>query len=166
MSTDLIMGLGDDAQSNNYDLKFPVGIPGGGSADNIALRADQSFDPPGRSISTYDIVYRGLKVTKVGNAEETEKVFSIDVRVDGKWEVYDDLERWIKLVFDPETHIGMDQAQVSTTMQVVSYGRNDEVAKTITFKGVILKGLKVGSFDQNGTDPIRLTLDFAFANFF
>ena len=164
MSTETILNLGSDQMSNQFVVLFPEGIPGGGNKDIISLRMDQSFTPPDISYSTYEVNYRGLKILKPSLMEETSKEFTCEIRLDQQWDVYDALNTWMKLVFDPETHIAMDDALIRTSVIVQAFGRNNDVAQTLTFKGVIIKSLKIGDFSPESGDPIRLSVGFTFYN--
>lgn len=163
MSVELIMNLGSDQMANQFVFSLPTGIPGGGNKEAVALRLDGSFDTPAFSLATYDVNYRGIKVTKVSTKEETEKTFSCEFRLDQQWEVYDSLVNWLKMVFDPDTLTGYPEEAIRTTALVQAYGRNNEIVKSIRFTGVVIKSLKISEFSQESSDPNKLTAEFAFA---
>lgn len=164
MSTETILNLGSDQMSNQYVVLFPNGIPGGGDKDVVSLRVQGSFAPPAVSYSTYAIDYRGLTVMKVSTKEETAKELTIEVRLDQQWEVYDAFSKWLKMVFDPETHIALPDAAIRTNIIFQAYGRDDTIAKTLTFKGVIIKSLEISAFEVASSEPAMLTVGFTFYN--
>jgi len=165
MSTSEIMGLGDDQMSNMFRISFPTGIPGGGDGKSLAMRMDQSLDIPERAVSTYEFFFKGKKVTKTGTSEESATDLTFDIRLDQGWQQYDSLSNWLKLVADFEKGVFMDSASCQTSMVFEAIGRNDEVVKTIVFKGVVLKGLNISAWDNGGTDPTRVTANFIFLSY-
>ena len=166
MSTSAIMNLGADQMANQFVVSFPGGIPGGGNKDAVSMRVMGAFTIPNITYDTYDIDYRGLKVTQVSTKEATDKSFPLELRLDQQWEVFDGLKTWLDMVFDPETHIGLPTDAIRTTAIIQAYGRNDEIVKTISFKGVVIKSLQVSAFDPGSSEPSIVTAEFAFFNMF
>jgi len=164
MSTDNILNLGDDQLANQYIVLFPTGIPGGGNTDTISLRMDQSFDPPEETVNTYDIIFQGLKITKTGMLTETTKEFTIDIRLDQQWKVFDDLNNWFKKVYDPIKGTALPDIMVRTTVVIQYQDGQNKVVKNMRFTGVKIKSLKVGTADHTSGDPIRLTLGFIYVD--
>ena len=161
---DKILNLGDDALTNSFELFFPDGIPGGGTGEVVALRMDQSFDIPETGVGQYDIFYRGLKISKTNKLEETDKNVTMDVRLDQQWEVYDELNAWLKLSFDPETSTSATEAETRTTIGVRALDGGNNIVKTLLLRNSKLRALKIATFDHNTSDPIRLTLSFIYGN--
>ena len=150
---------------NMFQMVFPNGIPGAKNTNAIALRMDQTIEPPENSVSVYDIMYKGMKIPKTGSSDDTDKSVSFDVRLDQQWQVYDDLMRYKKMVFDPNLGTRQPDLLTRTTIAVQAVDGANKVVKTIYFKGAKLKSLKIAAFDQNGTDPMRLTLTWIYAKF-
>jgi len=165
MSAETIFAMGSDQMANQFIVLFPLGIPGGGNKDVMSLRMDQAFDPPSEALATYDIFYRGLKITKVSTLEETDKSFSLSFRLDQSWEVYDGLRDWKKMVFDPDTHIALSDSEVRTSVIVQYLGREGGIVHTGLFKGVVIKSLKLESADPSSADPLRVTAEFSYYDF-
>jgi hypothetical protein len=162
MSTDLIIQLGDDQHSSQYIINFPNGIPGGGKADLISLRADQSFDPPEEKVGTYEFWFRGLKIVKPSMIDETEKTMTFDVRIDQQWQVHKDLVKWKKMVHDCVNGTAMDFSQISTSLLVKALDGSGIVKRTFRYGGVALVGLKTTQFEHNNADPSRCTLNMIY----
>lgn len=164
MSTEAILNLGSDQMANQYVVLFPSGIPGGGDKDQVSLRIQGSFAPPAVSYATYTIDYRGLTIQKVSTKEETSKELNLEIRLDQQWEIYDSLSKWLYMVFDPETHIAMPDEAIRTNIVMQAYGRDDTIAKSLTFRGVIIKSLEVSAFEVGSSEPSTLTVGFTFYN--
>lgn len=162
---DIMSNMGDDALSNQFNLVFPTGIPGGGNTDRLSLRMDQSLDPPEQTVNVYDIFYRGLKISKTGTLDETDKTLTFDIRLDQAWGVFDDLNNWLKLVFDFSTGIAMPDEMTRTNISIQATDTADKIIKTITFKGVKIRGIKISSFDNTTSEPIRVTLNLIWSDF-
>ena len=162
MNTDNIFLLGDDQLANQFQLVFPEGIPGGGDSQAICMRMDQSFDPPEKTIGTYEIIYRGLKIPKTNMLDDTSKELTFDVRVDQNWKVFDAANNWFRNCYDPVNGIALPDSMTRTTLLVQSLDGNNAVKKTFRFKGVKLKALKVQTFDNSSGDPLRMTMSFIY----
>lgn len=162
MSVDLILSLGDDAMANQFILRFPQGIPGGGSGDDVALRLQPSFDPPADVVGEYEVPYRGMKIMKTSMLDETDKHLTFEVRLDQQWSVFDDLQGWKDMVYNSGTGTGMPQSDTSTTLLVQAMTKDGTTAKSIRYGGVVVKSVKVGTFDHSAAEPILLTLEFIF----
>ena len=162
MSVDIILGLGDDALENQFFIHIPAGIPGGGNANAISLRADKEIDPPGEDAGVYEFYYRGLKITKPSMQDSTEKTITFAVRVDKLWAVHKDLIKWKRMVHDPSKGTAMDSSQASTTMVVEYLDHTGQVVRSTKYKNVFLKTIKPNSSNHEGTDAMRLNLTFVY----
>lgn len=163
MSIDKILGLSDDQLSNQFQLVFPNGIPGGGNGELTALRMDQQFDAPEETSSEYTINYKGMTIMKPGMLDETDKHFSCAVRLDQQWEVFDDIIRWKEMCHNPRNGTRLPFAVINTTVLVQALDGANKIVKTIKYGGVVIKGVKVETFDHASTDPSRITLNFMFS---
>lgn len=159
-----ILTLQDDQLANQFKIIFPNGIPGGGSGDNISLRMDQSFDPPEETVGEYQYFYRGMSVTKPNMLDETDKHFSMQVRIDQQWAVFDDLMNWKELVHNPRWGTGLPFASINTTVIIEALDNLGKTQKKIKYSGVVIKGVKVETFEHGSSDPSRVTLNFIFQN--
>lgn len=162
MSVDVIMNLGSDQLANQFQLKFPNGIPGGGSGENIALRMDQSFDPPEEATGEYEVFYRGVKIMFSNMLDETDKHVTFDVRLDSQWAIFDDLKSWKEMVFNANTGTAQPQENVRTTLLMEYLNTEGSIAKMCRFSGAILKTIKVQTSEHGSGDPLRLTLNFMY----
>ncbi len=162
MSVDLIMGLGDDQLNNQFVFLLPTGIPGGGDADAISLRMEETFPIPEEGVSEYIIEYQGLQIIKTTMKEDTDKHFEITVRVDSGWSIYNDLKDWKNMVFNPVTGTALPDSMTRTTAVVQALDGQKNVVKTFTFKHSKLQKIGISEFDHTGEEPIKLTLTFIF----
>jgi len=162
ISSERILGLGDDQILSQYSLIFPEGIPGGGDSESITLRADQSIDLPENSVNTYDIFHKGFKITKTGMLQETTKEISFDVRIDQQWKVVDDYLAWEKMCYDHNNGTALPDSMVRTSLIVQPEDRNQAAVKQILFKGIKPKSSKLPTFDNSSGDPARMTMTFIF----
>lgn len=161
-STNAIFLAGDDQLVSQYTVTFPEGIPGGGDTDAISIRMDTQFDPPEQVMNTYEVFYRGLKVPKTSMLDETSKEFSVEIRVDQQWKIYDDLNAWFKNCYDFETTTALPEAMTRSTILIDAYDGQNNIVKSFKFTGAKPKSLKVGTWDNQSGDPMRLTLVFIF----
>ena len=154
--------LQDDQLSSQFRLSFPNGIPGGGTGENVALRMDQSFDPPEETVGEYQYFYKGIPITKPNMLDETDRHFTMQVRIDQQWSVFDDLVNWKNMVHNPRTGTALPFASVNTTLIVEALDQMGAIAKKIKYTGVVIKGIKVETFEQGSSDPSRVTLNFIY----
>jgi hypothetical protein len=162
INTDNILSLGDDQAASQFSLVFPNGIPGGGDANAISLRADQTFDPPEDTVNVYDVFHKGFKFTKTGMLQETTKEFTIDVRLDQNWKVYDDLRRWADYSYDHSNGTALSDTFARSTVIVQAEDRTQTAVKRISFYKAKPKSIKIGTFDNASGDPIRITITFIY----
>jgi hypothetical protein len=161
---DTVMSLGDDAMVNQTELFFPEGIPGGGNADNVALRADQSIDMPEIVYAQYEFFFKGIKIVKTSRLEETDKAITIDVRVDLGWNVWDDLRKWMQLGFNEKDATAAPDLSTRVSVGIRNLDGDNNPAKTFYLRYAKLRGLKATAFDQATGDPVRATLNLIFAD--
>jgi len=162
VNVDQILGLGDDQIVSQYMLIFPDGIPGGGDTKNIALRCDTSFDMPEEAMNTYEIYHKGYKIPKTGMLQDTTKEFTIEVRVDQQWKVYNDLEKWKNLVYDEANGTGMPELTTNATIIVQAEDKSQKPVKQFIFKYAKPRAIKVNSFDHQSGDPLRISVTFIY----
>lgn len=162
MSTDVIFGLGNDALVSTFELEFPDGIPSGGSAETVTLRADMTFQAPEEVVGTYDIFKKGIKITKTNTLTDTAKEFTIEWRVDQDWNTFDDMHNWFKAVYDPITGTAMPDNLMRTTVLCKAMDTQNAVKKVIRFKNAKPKSWQISAFDNQGTDPMRCTMTFIY----
>ena len=157
-----IMYLGDDQMASQYAIIFPKGIPGGGNADALTLRLDQSFDPPEDIVESYEVWFQGTKVPKTSMTHAMDKTFTIDVRVDQNWEVINALENWYNLGYDPIHGTALPDYMTRTIGIVYHYDGQNKVVKSYKLRGLKIKGIKIGTSEPSSPDPLRATLTFIF----
>ncbi len=162
IATDSLMALGDDQILSQFSLIFPNGIPGGGNADRVSLRMDTTFDPPEETVNVYDVFHKGFKIPKTGMVQDGTKEFTIEVRIDQQWEVYDDLKRWANLSYDHTNGTGLPDSMTRTTIIVQAEDRSQTAVKQIIFRGCKPKGDKLPTFDNQSGEPGRLQMTFIF----
>ena len=162
MSIDIIMGLGDDQMANNFVFTLPTGIPGGGNTDLITLRMEESFPMPEDGVGEYEIRYQGLIVLKTSNVETMDKHFTINVRVDSQWEVYDDLKNWKMNCHNNINGTFLSDLATRTTAVVQALDGQKNIVKTFTFKHTKLQKIKVTDFSHTEETPTKLELTFLF----
>jgi hypothetical protein len=162
MSVDVILSLGNDALINQAQVVFPNGIPGGGNADEVRLRMDQTFTMPQEQITTYEIDYRGAKLIKTSKKEETDKTITIPVRMDQSWNVYDTLKAWHRLCYDPVLNIASPDATTRIPIVVQNLDQNNAIAKAFTFSYCKLTQLKVTDWDNSSGEPVRVEMTIVY----
>lgn len=159
---DTVMGLNDDAMSNQYEIFFPEGIPGGGNSEEVSLRMDQALDIPQSVFAMYEFYFRGTKIVKTSRLEETDKTLSTAVRVDQKFNIWDSLRAWELLGFNAKDSTAAPDLTTRTTLGVRILDGNNNTVKTFYFRYVKLKGLKLTSLDPATGDPLRAELEMIF----
>lgn len=161
---DAILQLGDDALSNQWMCIFIDGIPGGGNTEAIAMRMDQSFDPPQKTIATYDIDFRGSKIRKTSKKEDTTKEFTIAIRIDQQWTVYDALSKWVKMVYDPARNNAVSDALCRKNITIQNIDGSNNVMKSFKYTYCKPFQLKVTTMDQTSGDPLRVEVTFMYGD--
>jgi hypothetical protein len=161
---------GDDALQSHWFLRFPTGIPGAGFTADIHLRIVEDFKLPKKAIVTEDIFYKGQRITKVGATEESDKNFSLKVRMDSNWLVYDRFNEWLRSVYDPEAGARGKDSDSQTSMQVLALGRGQSetigiAPKIFIFEKVQLFNMDNIEFNHTSGEPIVVQLDFKFLRF-
>jgi hypothetical protein len=162
ISPDAILSLGDDQLANQFSIVFPNGIPGGGDSNAISLRCDQTFDPPENVINVYELFHKGYKIPKTGMLQETTKEFTIDIRLDQSWKVYDDLQKWVNMSYDHNNGTALPEIMARSTVIVQAEDRNQSAIKKIHFKYAKPKSVKIQTFDNQSGDPLRITVIFIY----
>jgi len=163
MSVNTSLQLANDQLASQFEFQILDG-PASSINELVRLRMDQSFDPPEEVVNTYEVTYRGTKTPKTNLTEGTTKEFTVPVRIDQKWEVYNALKAWKTAVYDPATGTGggNDSSATNGTVAVVAYDHTGAIVKTFKFKDARLKSIKVESFDNASDDPSRVTLGFIY----
>ena len=164
MSSDIILGLGDDQLASQYQVIFPEGIPGGGNGERISLRMDADLDLPEDTVETYDISFKGMKITQTSMTHGMDKKITLTVRLDQQWKVFDDLQKWYKMCYDPLTATAMPDLATRTNILIQTNDASQKIVKTIRLKNAKITSLKIGTFDHTSSDPIKLTLNFIFSD--
>jgi hypothetical protein len=162
MSVDRVLALGDDAHVNQFQAIFPNGLPTGGDSESIALRMDQTFPMPQEVIATYDIDFRGAKIPKSSRKEDTDKKFTVAVRIDQQWKIYDDLRKLHKATYDSATNTAMPELATRFPFVIQALDGTNKAVKTFTFMYSKLVELKPSDFDNSSGDPSRLELTFIY----
>lgn len=160
---DELLVAGADSLKSQFEVLFPGGIPGGGNSIAISLRMDETFDPPEHGVQIYEIFRKGQKIPKAGGAEEVDKMFTVNVRLDQQWGVYDSLNNWKERVYNSETGTPGQSPGMRTTVEVVSLDENNFPIRRIQFTGVFISKIKVQEFDNQSADPQKLECTFHFA---
>jgi len=164
MSVSKILNLGDDQLSAKYFLVFPNGLPTGGDTDSIALRIDQSFSFPEITVGEYEVAWKGMKVKKTNGTDNTDKTFSVQVRIDQQWKVMDDLYALAKATYDGNTGTYLPDAATRFPIAIRFVDGQDVVKKTMTFQYAKLKGFTIQDVDPVSDDPLRVSLTFIYAS--
>lgn len=163
MSINVAVALQDDQTLNMYEIAFPEGVPGGGDPLLLQYRADQQFQIPERLLATYLIERMGIAIPKTTSKEETTKEFTIPIRLDSDWKVYNDLNAWFKLCFDEVTGIYSGEADTRVPMLFRAFGPGKALKKQIKFNGCKIKGINPPPFDHTTGDPARVEASFIYA---
>lgn len=162
INTDSLLSLLDDQIASQHSIIFPTGIPGGGNTERLSLRCDLTFDPPEEVVNSYDIFHKGFKFTKTGMLQETTKEFTVEIRLDQQWGVYDDIDKWSKMVYDHTNGTSMPEAMSRSTIIVQAEDRNQDSVKQLIYRQAKPKSIKIGSFDNASGDPLRITVTFIY----
>lgn len=158
-----LMKLGSDQLQTQFEIIFPKGIPGGGNTDILSLRADTQFDPPERTVGSYEVFKKGVKMVYTNMVQDMDKSsLTLEFRLDQEWAVYDALNAWHKLCYDYETGTALPESATRTDIYAIAEDKQLNTVKTLKFIDAKIKSLKVGTFDNQGADPVRVTAIFIF----
>jgi len=157
--------LENDQLANQFEFSIVGGIPGGSekvSMRDITLRMDKSFEPPKEDVNVVDVWFRGSKVPKTTNVEATDKTFSVSVRVDENWKIYNALKKWKMKVYDPNKANSLGNMSTCTDTCVNVFNHKGDKVKTFKFINSKLKAIQVETFEHSSDEPTRITLDFIY----
>lgn len=162
---------GSDQVQSQYKLDFLPGLPAGVLAVSdpnlLVLRLDKEFEIPRGVHYSYDTWYQGLKSSTVSYKDETDKMFKLDFRLDQNWEIYNVLNSWKNLVFDPVNGIPGDKITTRTTVRFTGLGGDSATRtrvdkKVIEFKYAQIKSLGVTPFNMESGDPARVDCEIIY----
>lgn len=162
INPETIMGLGDDQMANQFSVIFPNGIPGADDPTALSLRIDQSIDPPEDSVMVYEIFHKGYKFPKTSMLQETSKEFTVDIRVDQGWKVYNDMRKWADMSYDHSNGTALPENMARSTVMIQAEDRNQKSVKQISFKYAKPKSVKIQTFDNQSGEPLRITVTFIY----
>lgn len=160
---DEILVTSGDALKSQYNLFLPAGMPGGGDALTLSLRQQESFSVPESGVQTYEIFRRGQKIPKPGGAEEIDKMFTVIVRIDQNFKVYDDAKTWLDLVYNPNTGTPGQSAQVRRSVEVQNINEANVVIRRWNFENAFLGKIGAIEYDHQTQEPLTMELTFYFA---
>lgn len=165
---DEILNAGDDQIASQYELVIPGGIPLGDiSIPKLRLRMDQTFDPPGLDLETYEVWFRGKKVVRPSYKENSPKEFTINFRIDDNWLVYDSLKAWYDAI--QQSGVSLFEDSVETAIDILLYSYTLNPIKAINhifkYKNSIIKTLKKSELSHQSGEPLRVEAGFVFSSF-
>jgi hypothetical protein len=158
-----VLAVGDDAMKSQYQVVFPSGIPGGGNGLLLSFRQKGTFDPPAHATGMYEVIKKGQKVPFPSASEETDKQFTLTIRLDRLYQVYDALNGWHEVVYNKTTGSNGFSSQYRTTVIVQNLDQGNIPIASFRFSGTYLESLKVSEFDHESGDPMEVECIFKFA---
>lgn len=164
MSIQQLIDLQNDQIRSQYRILFPTGIPGGYPVDpmSLTLRQDMNFPWPTREVSTYDVFYQGVKITKTGVLDNTDKKFTLEFRLDENWQIFNTFQAWYKKVFDEQEGLADNEAATRTKLIVQMLGANHQVTKQVTYNGIKIYSLGQDEPEHTSGDPMRVKVGFIY----
>ena len=165
MITDKILQLKDNQMANMFEIFFPKGIPGGGDISELALRIKGSIPLPDKSIAIWERVYKGVKIPFPISVDETDKSITLTAILDQNWEIYDALNNYHKMIFDPETGTGFPTSEIRTTIGIRMLNTQQQVVKTLLFQGAFMSRFKASDPDYEATEPQEVEMEWKYVNF-
>ena len=160
----IVTALQDDQMSNMFQVLFPEGVPGGGEGLTLALRMDQQFDIPNRTLTQYNVEYQGIVIPKTAAKEETTKNFTLSFRLDQNWLVHKFLNDWFELNFNERESTYKSEADTRVPMLFQALGPDRAVKKQIKYENCKLFDLKPTTMDHTSGDPVRIEGQFLYSN--
>lgn len=99
-----LLNTGMDAFTNLWDVQitFPTNVITDSSiiANNFSVRA-VSFNPPELTISTTNVDYKGVQLTRLTPKIQGERTFTLEFRMDSTYDLYQYLLKWKHIWVDP-----------------------------------------------------------------
>lgn len=163
--TDTITSLGDDQMASQYTLLFPEGIPNVENPDALSLRLRGTFKIPTESWFVYEVFYKGRKFPKKGMLQETDKMFTVECRLDQGWAIYDDLYAWAQLSYDQNTGESAGDYATRTSMIFRAEDTKQASVRDLLFTGVGVKSLDISEFSYESGEPIYITMELIFNDY-
>ena len=163
-----LINIGDDALSNEFDIFFPSGIPGFTLLTDLAIRTT-TVAIPEQSVGTYDTNYKGRKVTKRNNMNETPTEFTFTYRIDKNYLTYIGLSSYFNTYCNQKTSAYLPDITLggaSTSRFPIVVAPVDANGVTVnsgtTFEGCFIKTLGGWSHDNSSGEPLTCDVTVVF----
>ncbi len=165
MLLDVLSLFGEDALSNHYNVIIPP-HPGLGNIINLNLRVT-NVSIPAQDIAIYTITKNGRTLTRPSGVSTQGNEFSFNYRPDKKYDTYSAISRWMKLIKDPVTMLGLGDSgatgeggpslfRVPITVQALD--NNDIINNVWTFTGCWPSNQSEISFSEDSGEPLDVTV--------
>lgn len=150
--------MGDDALANEWEIVFPP-FPGVIDLANSKLRVTQ-LTLPAQTKGTYEVDYKGRKITKPNGKIETTGEVTFTFRVDKNWNVYRGFSFWLNLIGDNKTGLmapdmvnGVSAIRVPLTVYTVN-SAGIPTGGNWTLDGAFITNLSTPAFDMSSGDAL------------
>ena len=166
-----LIDLGDEQLKSQFQVLFPMGIPGSDlNPEELTLRIVDEVPLPEKGVMQYERWVRGIQVILTGGAEETTKEITINIAIDQKWKNFDAINKWCDKSFDPEKgRAGKEkETRVPIIIQALDRVEGDEMpqpVKNIVFTKAKVKKLAPTGFNNQEGDGMIMALTFIFVKY-
>ena len=164
MSIDTVYSVGDDYIGYMWDILFPP-LPGSLDTEQFRLRIT-THTTPNLAVGTYEIVRKGLKVTKPSGVDDSEKTFTISFRADKYLKLYSALGVWKNLIVDEVTGATGDDTVSSNNRRNITWlpiGKDGiSLASPVVYRGCFPQTINGLSLDMAATEPVLVDITFSF----
>lgn len=181
----LLLNSGFDAFSNLYDVEIRVPQLIQGEIDTFIastymIRA-QDFKPPTLALGEYKTSFKTVDLIRLNAQFVGEREFSIKVRIDANWVLYEDIKKWKNLYYqikNDEVKLGLysdgTSANFYGSVKVLGYKSNTEsLTSTGTrdetlywnFDNVMLYDIIEPTFNRSQSEPITVECKFIFGEY-
>lgn len=164
---DEIYQEGDDALASQFEVNI---APLAGVIESTGLKFRvQTFDSPEDSLGTYEIAYKGTKITKPNFEDTTPKTFSFDIRLDKQYAVYKKFKDWLDLIKNPDTGEAIEDLvpgslpsyRTSIIVNMIDASKNI-LDLVDSYTGCFPISVGGRSYDQSSQEPIVVPITMAF----
>jgi hypothetical protein len=165
MQLDVLSLFGEDALTNHYNIIIPP-HPGLGNIINLNLRVT-NVEIPAQTISVYTITKNGRTMTRPSGVSEQGNTFTFNYRPDKKYDTYSAISRWLKLIKDPITGLGLGDSGVvgaggpslfRVPITVQALDNNDLINNVWTFTGCYPSEQSSISFSEDTGEPLDISV--------
>ena len=160
--------VNDDAFENEWSLVMPT-FPGCLDPVGINLRAVKVTSPD-LQFEKYDVHYKTEKVQKPSGKQSTDKILTIDFRIDKYYSAYRSFQNWFNLIHNHENGTasadyvgGVSAIRIPITLMLLD-ANGIPTATAEVYKGCFIDKVPSRNYTYESGNPLVLSYTFSYLN--